>query len=410
MIPELLCPAGDPEKLNAALRYGADAVYLAGEAFGMRAAAGNFTLDQLREGVKTANSYGKKIYLTVNVMPHDDEYKALAEYFDSIRDIGISALIVADLGVISLAKEMLPDMELHVSTQASVVSARTCEEYLRLGCRRVVLARELTLEEIRRIRREASKEVELEAFVHGSMCISYSGRCLLSNYFTGRDANRGKCAQPCRWNFKMYETAEEKRLGDRLPIEETDRGTFIMSSRDMCMIEHIPELCEVGLDSLKIEGRMKSVYYTAVTANAYRMALDSYAADPKGYVFDPIWKEELESVSHREYATGFYFDRPEEDAKTVVSMGYVRDKAYLARVLSYDAETGRATFELRNKLSAGDAVELITPGKAGRRFTVSDIINEAGESVETAPHPLMKFSLPMPFEAKCGDILRSGNA
>jgi len=409
MIPELLCPAGTPEKLNAALRYGADAVYLAGEAFGMRAAAGNFTLDQLREGVKTANSYGKKIYLTVNVMPHDDEYKALAEYFDAIRDIGISALIVADLGVISLAKEILPDMELHVSTQASVVSARTCEEFLRLGCRRVVLARELTLEEIRRIRREASKEVELEAFVHGSMCISYSGRCLLSNYFTGRDANRGKCAQPCRWNFKLYETAEEKRLGDRLPVEETDLGTFIMSSRDMCMIEHIPELCEVGLDSLKIEGRMKSVYYTAVTANAYRMALDSYAKDPAGYVFDPIWKEELESVSHREYATGFYFDRPEVDAKTVVSMGYVRDKAYLARVLSYDAETGRATFELRNKLSIGDKVELISPGKAGRGFTVSDIMNEAGEQIESAPHPLMKFSLPVPFEAKCGDILRSGN-
>ena len=408
MLPELLCPAGNPEKLDAALSYGADAVYLAGEAFGMRAAADNFSTEQIFEAAKKAASLGKKIYVTVNTMPHGDEYGMLEEYFDSLRGSGISALIVADLGVISLAKEMLPDVELHVSTQASVVSARTCEQYLKLGCRRVVLARELTLDEIRRIRRETSRELELEAFVHGSMCISYSGRCLLSNHFTGRDANRGRCAQPCRWGYRLFEIEEEKRPGDRLGLVETDRGTFIMSSRDMCMIEHIPELCEAGIDSLKIEGRMKSVYYTAITANAYRIALDSYSSDPAAYRFDPIWMRELESVSHREYCTGFYFDRPETDAKTTTNLGYVRDKAYLARVIAYDRLTGRAEFEQRNKLCLNDTVELISPGKPGRAFVVSDMKNADGELIESAPHPLMHFTLPVPFEARPGDILRGG--
>lgn len=405
-MPELLSPAGSPEKFEAALLYGADAIYLAGESFGMRANADNFTTDQIYAAAEKASSLGKRVFITVNTMPRDEEYPALAEYLDSLRGSKVAALIVADLGVISLARELLPDVEIHVSTQASVVSARACEQYLRLGCRRVVLARELTFEEIRKIRKEASKEIELEAFVHGSMCISYSGRCLLSNHFTGRDGNRGRCAQPCRWNYKMYEIEEEKRPGERLPVEENENGAFIMSSKDMCMIEHVPELIEAGIDSFKIEGRMKSAYYTAVTTNAYRMAIDSYLADPAGYRFDPVWLSELESVSHREYCTGFYFDKPTETANTVTMPGYVRDKAYLAIALTDSDENGVAQFEQKNKFCAGDTVEIITPGKAGRKMTVQSIVNADGETVDSVPHPLMRFTMPVPFPVRAGDIVR----
>ncbi len=404
--PELLLPAGNPEKLEAALRYGADAVYLAGKQFGMRSAADNFTHEEMKAGVALAHRRGAKAYLTVNVMPHGYEYRALCEYLSSLADVKPDAVIAADLGVIAALREILPDTEIHASTQTSIVSARAAEQYAHLGCRRVVLARELTLEEIRTLRRETTRELELETFIHGSMCISWSGRCLLSNHFTGRDANRGACTQPCRWSYHIYEIAEEKRPDQPLAIEETDRGTFVMSSRDLCMIEHIPALMESGIDSFKIEGRMKSAYYTAVTANTYRMAMDRYAADPAGYVYDPAWLRELESVSHREYGTGYYFTPLIDDAKTVTRDGYVREKAYIGVVKRYDAETGRATVIQRNKVAVGETVEVITPGSVGRAFPVTDLQDADGTPLDSAPHPLMTFSLPVPFPVREGDILR----
>jgi len=404
--PELLCPAGNPEKLAAALRYGADAVYLAGKRYGMRSAADNFTDEEIFEAVKTARAFDAKVYLTVNVMPHGYEYDFLREYLYSLTDAGIDGIIAADLGVIALIRDVLPQMEIHVSTQASIVSAEAAEQYRRLGCSRAVLARELTLDEIREIRRRTTGEMELEAFIHGSMCVSWSGRCLLSNHFTGRDANRGACAQPCRWNYNLYEIAEEKRRDEPLPIAETDRGTFIMSSRDLCMIEHIPALMESGIDSFKIEGRMKSAYYAAVTANTYRMAIDRYLADPVSYAFDPVWLTELESVSHREYGTGYFFDALDGDAKTVTEPGYVREKAYVGVVQSYNEATGRATVIQRNKVTAGETVEIITPGRPGRAFTAEALQNAEGEAIESAPHPLMTFSLAVPFAVKAGDIIR----
>ncbi len=404
--PELLLPAGNPEKLRSALLYGADAVYLAGKTFGMRSAADNFEVGEIKEAALLAKKHDARIYVTVNVMPRCYEYPALKEYLYSLSDTGISGIIAADLGVIALIRDILPEVEIHVSTQASIVSAEAAEQYRRLGACRAVLARELSFKEIAEIRRRTTGEMELEAFIHGSMCISWSGRCLLSNHFTGRDANRGACTQPCRWNYNVYEISEEKRRGEALPIMETDRGTFIMSSKDMCMIEHIPELVESGIDSLKIEGRMKSAYYTAVTANTYRMALDSYLSDPAGYKFDPAWREELESVSHREYCTGFYFDDPMENAQTATHTGYVREKSYIGVVDSYDESTKRATVIQRNKVSLGERVELISPHKVGRAFVMTDMRNENGEAIDSAPHPLMKFSFHTDFPVFKGDILR----
>ncbi len=404
--PELLLPAGNLEKLKAALRFGADAVYLAGKSFGMRSAADNFSGEELEEAAVIAKRHNAKIYLTVNVMPHGYEYDELKAFLYSLDGIGIDAVIAADLGVMALIKDVLPGMPIHVSTQASIVSAPAAEQYLRLGASRAVLARELTMNEIKAIRRDTSPELELETFIHGSMCVSYSGRCLLSNHFTGRDANRGQCAQPCRWNYNVYEIAEEKRTENPLPIAETDRGTFIMSSKDMCMIEHIPELMKSGIDSFKIEGRMKSAYYTAVCANTYRMAMDKYLSDPENYVFDPALMTELESVSHREYDTGYYFADVSEDAKTVTQNGYVREKAYVGVVSGYDENTGRAEIIQRNKLIAGETVEVISPGKAGRAFVASNLKNEAGEEIDSAPHPLMRFTLDIPFPVGVGDIVR----
>lgn len=410
-VPELLCPAGNFEKLRAAVLYGADAVYLAGNEFGMRAAADNFSLEEISAAADYAHSRGVKIYLTVNTMPRWDEFGALEKYLRYLAQLcgsgsGIDAVIAADLGVAALVREILPGAALHISTQAGAVNHADCAAWHRLGARRIVLARELSLEDIRQIRRRIPADLELEAFVHGSMCVSYSGRCLLSNHFTGRDANRGMCAQPCRWHYHLYEIEEEKRPGQRLPVAETDRGTFIMSSRDMCMIEHIPELCESGINSLKIEGRMKSAYYTAVTANAYRMALDSYASGD--YKYDPLWKRELESVSHRQYCSGYFFDDPMENAQICddKSNGYIREKAYIATVESYDAESGIAVLIQRNKISRGDTAELITPGKTGQAFTVDTMWDSEGSEIESAPHPSMVFKIKIPFEAKKGDIIR----
>jgi len=404
-MPELLSPAGNREKMIAALRYGADAVYLAAKRFGMRAAADNFDAEQIHEACAYASERGKRVYLALNTLPRTEEYDALDQLLWQLRGAALSGVICADLGVMAKVREMLPEIPLHASTQTSIVSAAAAEAYGRLGCRRVVLARELTLKDIAAIRRETSREIELEAFIHGSMCVSYSGRCLLSQYLIGRDANRGACAQPCRWSYVTAEITEEKRPALPLAVEGNENGSFILSSADLCMIEHIPDLMESGIDSFKIEGRMKSAYYAAVTANAYRMAMDAYTRLGSAYRFDPVWLEELQSVSHREYDTGFYYDRPGDAPKLVSMPGYLREKAYLAHALS-ESEGGRALFCQHNKLIEGQSAELITPGLPGRRFTVRGLRDGEGNPIPSAPHPMMTFSMEVPFEVKEGDILR----
>lgn len=403
--PELLSPAGNAEKMRAAFLYGADVVYLAGNRFGMRSAADNFTVDELYEASEYAHARGKKLYLTVNTMPHGDEYPALCEYLHAVKGAGLDAMIVADLGVLALIKEVIPDMEIHVSTQAGIVSAPTARAFVALGAKRLVLARELTLDEIRAIRADLPCEVELETFVHGSMCVSYSGRCMLSNMLTGRDGNRGACTQPCRWSYHLI---EEKRPDVPIPIEETDLGTFVLSSKDMNTVSILPKLIEAGIDSFKIEGRMKSVYYTAVVTNAYRMALDRYFADPEGYEFDPALERELESVSHREYGTGYYEVPPHDAAQLCSKDSYIREKAYFAIAESDSDEGGLARFKQKNKIRRGDRAELLSPGKIGRPFLVEELYGEDGEPLDAAPHPSQIFSCRVPFPVRKGDILRSG--
>lgn len=414
-MPELLSPAGNFEKLKAAIRYGADAVYLAGRRFGMRSAADNFTDEELFEAARYVHERGKKFYLTLNTLPHGDEYPALRAFLSRIAGAGMDGVIAADLGVISLVREMLPDVEIHISTQASIISPQAALAYAALGARRLVLARELTLSEIAQIREALPPEVELEAFVHGSMCVSYSGRCLLSHALTGRDANRGACTQPCRWNYTI---TEEKRPESPFPIEENELGSFIMSSKDMCTIAHIPQLIGAGIDSFKIEGRMKSAYYTAVVTNAYRIAIDAYLADPEHYIFDPALMRELESVSHREYCTGFYFDDPMENPQLTTIPGYIREKAYLATAapeelalpagLAPVSEEGvLCPFVQRNKICRGDAAELLSPGRLGVSVTIRELYDEQGTPIESAPHPYQKFFTRLPFPVSEGDILRA---
>ncbi len=400
---ELLSPAGDFEKLRAAIRFGADAVYLAGKSFGMRAAAGCFSESELQDAVSFCHARQKRVYLTVNTMPRTHEYPALREFLSRMAKIPFDAYIAADLGVISLIKEISPERKIHISTQASVTSAKSAAAYYSLGASRVVLSRELCFEEIEAIRAETPPELELEVFIHGAMCVSYSGRCLLSSYLTGRDANRGMCAQPCRWE---YDIVERSRQGEPLPIEGDGRGTFIFGSKDLCMIEHIPRLLQSGVCSFKIEGRMKSAYYAAVTANAYRMAIDSFVSDPEGYRFNPEWLKELESVSHREYDTGFFLSSPEKDAKVCSFNGYLQTRAYIGECFEYDPKKGVAGFIQKNKLSVGDRAELLSPGKTGRAFTVTGMKDENGNDIESCPHPSMKFYINMPFEANAGDMLR----
>lgn len=402
--PELLSPAGNAEKMRAAFLYGADAVYLAGNRFGMRSAADNFTIDELYEAADYAHSRGKKLYLTVNTMPHSDEYPALRAFLTAVKGAGLDAMIVADLGVLSLIKEVIPDMETHISTQAGIVSAEVARAFVALGAKRLVLARELTLDEIAHIRAALPQSVELETFIHGSMCVSYSGRCMLSYLLTGRDGNRGACAQPCRWSYHLI---EEKRPNVPIPIEETDLGTFVMSSKDMNTIRLIPELVAAGIDSFKIEGRMKSAYYTAVVTNAYRMALDRYFEDPEGYKFDEALERELDSVSHREYGTGYYKNKPFDEAQLCVKDGYIREKAYFA-IAEGEGREGFARFKQKNKIKIGDMAELLSPGRVGRAFRVEELLNEDGEPIEAAPHPSQIFYCRVPFEVKEGDILRSG--
>ena len=420
---ELLSPAGNFEKLKSAVLFGADAVYCSGKMFGMRSAADNFTVEELFAAGRYVHEHGKKLYLTVNTMPHEDEYAILRRYLESLRGAEIDAMIVADLGAFALIREILPEMEIHVSTQASVVSSASAKAYAALGAKRVVLARELTLEEIGKIRADLDPAVELEVFIHGSMCVSWSGRCLLANAMGGRDGNRGTCTQPCRWNYHLI---EEKRPGAAIPVEETDLGTFIMSSKDLCMIEHIPELVQSGVTSLKIEGRMKSAYYTAVVTNTYRMALDAYLRDPGSYRYDPAWLEELESVSHREYGTGFFFTGPMQDPQLVSVCGYLREKAYFSMATEYheeemevlraagiaeENEDGRLyRFMQRNKLTAAEEAELVAPGKVGQPFVARELYAPDGSVLESTPHPSMIYWCRVPYQVREGNILRAATS
>jgi len=412
---ELLSPAGNFEKMQAALRFGADAVYLAGQSFGMRSAADNFTDEELEKAVEYVHTCGKKLYLTVNTMPHGYEYPALREYLQKIANYPPDGIILTDLGVMATVKELLPDMPIHISTQSSIVSPAAARAWAALGAERLVLARELSLDEVKRIREALPPEVELEAFIHGSMCVSYSGRCMLSNEFTGRDANRGACAQPCRWNYTIV---EEKRPDEALPVIENEHGTFIMSSKDMCMLRHVPNLIRAGVSSFKIEGRMKSAYYTAVVTNAYRMAIDAFLRDPEGYVFDEAWYREVESVSHREYATGFWFDDPKKEPQLCEENGYIREKAYFATVIErgnapagLEEENERGVLcrlRQRNKVSLGEKAELLTPSRVGIPLVVAELYDADGAPIESAPHPLMEFYTRLPHTAAAGDILRAG--
>jgi putative protease len=401
--PELLAPAGNLEKLKMAIEYGADAVYIGGQEFGLRASADNFSLDEMKEGIAYAHKRGKKVYVTVNIIAHNKDLIGLEDYFIQLQNIGVDAVIISDLGISEIAKESAPGLEIHISTQASSVNWRTVEFWHKLGAKRVVLARELSLEEIKEIRDKISPEVELEAFVHGAMCISYSGRCLLSNYMTNRDSNLGMCAHPCRWKYYLM---EEKRPGEYLPVFENERGTFIFNSKDLCMIEHIPELIENGIYSLKIEGRMKSSYYVATVIKAYRQAIDSYLENPKGYVFKKEWLEEIAKASHRDYTTGFYFGKPGASDHLYESSTYIREYDFVGLVVGYDAQTKVATVEQRNKIFVGDEVEVVPPKGEYFKQKIEWMKNEAGELIEDAPHAQMIVTMPVDRLVELYTIIR----
>ena len=394
--PELLSPAGDMERLRMAVAYGADAVYLAGTSFGMRSFAGNFTPEELPEAVAYAHAHGVRTHVTVNTLARNDEIARLPAHLELLNEIGVDALIIADLGAWRLAERYAPRCERHVSTQVSVTNHETAKAWYELGAKRVVLARELSLPEIRGIREKAPAKLELEVFCHGAMCVSWSGRCLLSNYMTGRDPQRGACAQPCRYKYALM---EEKRPGEYFPVFEDEKGTFIMNSRDMCMIDHLDDLMD--LDCLKIEGRAKSAYYAACVTNAYRHGIDAALS---GEPLDPVWRAEVDKISHRYYYTGFYFGQPQagqfyDDAR------YIRDWDVAAYVVSCD-EAGNAVLTQRGRFWKGDTLELLIPGRKPVAFTVMEMQNAEGESIDYCPHPEMEIRMTLPVPAPEYSILR----
>ncbi len=396
---ELLAPAGDMERLKMAVAYGADAVYLAGTTFGMRAYAGNFTGQELYEAVRYCRERGVRTHVTINTMPRSDEMARLPEWLETLEAAGVTAVIVADLGAFRMAQKYAPHVEKHISTQASVCNGVTASAWYDLGASRVILARECSLEEIRVIRQNTPKELELEAFVHGAMCVSYSGRCLLSNYMTGtneRDASRGACAQPCRYHYTLM---EEKRPGEYFPILEDSHGSYILSSRDMCMIDHVGELMDAGLDSLKIEGRAKSAYYAALVTGAYRHAIDAAAA---GRPLEKVWRDEVEKVSHRHYSTGFYFGDP---GQYYENSRYIRQWQICGIVQSCDAE-GNAVVSLRNKFKVGDELEVVGPNCTPLAFRVSHMTDMDGAELQEPKKPQMLFHIKLPKQVPVWSMLR----
>ena len=386
---ELLSPAGNMDKLKMAIRYGADAVYCAGQAFGLRAGSANFNNEELKEAVEFVHAHGKKIYVTCNIIPHNEDLVGLEEYLQYLESIHVDAIIVADLGIFLLAKRVAPGLELHVSTQANTTNYLTTEFWKEQGAARVVVAREVSIKDIKTMRESA--DIEIEAFIHGAMCISYSGRCLLSNYFTTtRDANRGQCAQACRWKYSLVES---NRPGEYYPIEEDQHGTYIFNSKDLCLLKHIPELYEAGVDSLKIEGRMKSVHYVATVTKVYREAIDTYLKEGKDWYVRDEWMEELEKISHRPYTEGFSVEKPDETAQNYGKSSNTQTHDFIGLVEGYNAEEGFAYMEQRNNFKVGDEVEFCQPHGALVHHVITKMTDENGEEITVEPHPQMKVRL-----------------
>lgn len=397
---ELLCPAGDLVRLKTAVDFGADAVYLAGEEFGMRTAATNFGIDDMREGIRYAHERGVKVHVTCNTLPHNDEVARIPAFLTQVQDLGADAIIAADYGTILMVRKYAPKCELHVSVQSGIVNYETANAYYDLGAKRVVLAREMSLEEIAEIRAKTPSDLTLECFTHGAMCVSFSARCLLSSYMTGRDANRGDCAQPCRWSYSLVETNRE---GQHFDITETDKGTYILNANDLSMAEHLDKMRAAGVGSLKIEGRAKSQYYVAVTANAYRGALDSLYAAEGGWKCPDWVTEELNKISHRTYSNGFYFGRP-ENAQTYSHAGYVRDYSVAAVVDGY--ENGMVTATLKNKFLRGQELDCLEPGSVPFKVIANELYDREDNPIESAPHPMMKIKIPFERPIKAGSMLR----
>lgn len=400
--PELLAPAGNLEKLKFAITYGADAVYLGGEAFGLRAGAGNFTLAEMAEGTDFAHERGRKVYVTVNIFAHNQDLDALPDYLQAIAQMGVDAILVSDPGVFQLVRETVPMMPIHISTQANNTNWRTAMFWQQLGAERIVLARELSLSEIGEVAAKCRETgMETEMFVHGAMCISYSGRCLLSNFMVGRDANQGDCAHACRWRYRIQ---EEKRDGEYMEIEEDDRGTYIMNSKDLCLLEYLPEIISAGVDSLKIEGRMKSPYYVANTVRIYRAAIDAYCADPAGYQCLSEWREELTKVSHRDYTTGFALGKPGADAHRYEDGGYLRNYSFVGLVRDQDEDY--IWVEQRHKINLGDRLEMITPVGDVYEWQVERLVDKDRNPITSTPHAQMLYGIPWQGQVPAWSILR----
>ncbi len=400
--PELLCPAGDMERLEAVLQYGADAVYLGGEQFNMRAAPENFSDEKLKKAVSMCHEKGTAVHYIMNTLPRNDELDKLPSFFEKAKDAGVDAFIVADLGVMKCAQKYAPDVPIHISTQAGTVNYITANAFYDLGAKRIITAREVSLDEIAEIRARTPKDLEIECFVHGAMCMSFSGRCLLSNYFTGRDANRGDCAQPCRWKYHLV---EEKRPGQYFEVSDSEEGTYIMNSRDMCMIEHIPELVAAGVDSFKIEGRAKSAYYAAAVTNAYRAAIDGYLENPSPDYKPEQWMvDEMRKISYRDYCTGFYFGRPNEDANIYYDGIYIREWDIIANVQSSDGEF--LTVTQRNRFFEGDELEVLMPKTKPFTIKVEEMYNDKGERIDVAPNPMATIKIRSNKSIPQGAVLR----
>ena len=402
-IPELLVPASSLEVLQVAVIFGADAVYIGGEAFGLRAKAKNFSKEDMSEGVRFAHEHGVKVYVTANILAHNQDLEGVRKYFEELREIGPDALIISDPGVYQIAKEVCPEIERHISTQANNTNYGTYQFWYQMGAKRVVTARELSLEEIREIRSRIPEDMEIETFIHGAMCISYSGRCLLSNYLTGRDSNQGACTHPCRWKYSVM---EESRPGEYFPVYENERGTFIFNSKDLCMIEHIPDLINAGIDRFKIEGRMKTALYVATVARTYRKAIDDYLKDPALYEENMSWyQEQISNCTYRQFTTGFFYGKPTQEAQIYDNNTYIKEYTYLG-IVGETNEEGKYCISQRNKFSVGEQIEVMKPNGDNIEATVKSIQDEEGNQMESAPHPKQILYIDLGIKLDRYDILR----
>ena len=405
--PEVLAPASSLEVLKTAVYYGADAVYIGGEMYGLRAKAKNFSKEDMAEGIRFAHEHGKKVYVTANITAHDRDLEGVQKYFEELKEIGPDALIISDPGVFQIATEICPEIDIHISTQANNTNYETYRFWYRLGAKRVVTARELSLKEIREIRANIPDDMEIETFIHGAMCISYSGRCLLSNYLVGRDANQGACTHPCRWK---YSVVEEKRPGEYMPVYENERGTYIFNSKDLCMIEHMDDVLNSGIDSLKIEGRMKTALYVATVARTYRKAIDDYLESPEKYKANMPWyQEQISNCTYRQFTTGFFYGKPDQNTQIYDNNTYVKEYTYLGYAEEID-EKGFAHITQRNKFSVGETIEIMKPDGRNLSVKVRAIYDENGESVESAPHPQQKLAVDLGTEIEKYDLLRRAEA